>query len=64
MEGGRRGVVRYVGRVEGLPLGWWVGVQVRAGWAGEWVEKVGGGAGREATAPCLVAAAPQETPPE
>ncbi len=34
VEGGRRGVVRYVGRVEGLPLGWWVGVQVRAGWGG------------------------------
>lgn len=42
VEGGRRGVVRYVGRVEGLPLGYWVGVQVSivgeqtqlAGWAG------------------------------
>ena len=28
VEGGKRGVVRYVGRCEGLPLGWWVGVQV------------------------------------
>lgn len=28
VEGGRRGVVRYVGRVDGLPLGYWVGVQV------------------------------------
>ncbi|KAL4452171.1 hypothetical protein ABPG75_007833 [Micractinium tetrahymenae] len=27
VEGGRRGVVQYVGRVESLPLGWWVGVQ-------------------------------------
>jgi tubulin-folding cofactor B len=26
-EGGKRGVVRFVGKVEGLPLGWWVGVQ-------------------------------------
>ena len=26
-EGGKRGVVKYVGRCEGLPLGWWVGVQ-------------------------------------
>ena len=26
-EGGKRGVVRYVGRCEGLPLGWWVGVE-------------------------------------
>ncbi|PRW56915.1 tubulin folding cofactor B [Chlorella sorokiniana] len=27
VEGGKRGVVRYVGRCEGLPLGWWIGVQ-------------------------------------
>ncbi|KAI3438068.1 hypothetical protein D9Q98_000511 [Chlorella vulgaris] len=27
VEGGKRGVVRYVGRVEGLPLGYWIGVQ-------------------------------------
>lgn len=25
--GDRRGVVRHVGPVEGLPAGWWVGVQ-------------------------------------
>ena len=30
VEGGKRGVVRYVGKCEGLPLGHWVGVQVRA----------------------------------
>jgi hypothetical protein len=28
VEGGKRGVVQYVGRVKGLPLGYWVGVQV------------------------------------
>ena len=27
VEGGRRGAVQYVGRCEGLPLGWWVGVR-------------------------------------
>jgi len=27
VEGGKRGVVRYVGKVEGLPVGWWVGVE-------------------------------------
>eukprot|EP00887_Chlorella_sp_A99_P007607 scaffold20.g7607.t1 len=27
VEGGRRGAVRYVGHCEGLPKGWWVGVQ-------------------------------------
>ena len=26
-EGGKRGTVRYVGKCEGLPLGWWVGVE-------------------------------------
>lgn len=26
-EGGKRGFVKYVGKCEGLPLGWWVGVQ-------------------------------------
>lgn len=32
VEGGKRGVVRYIGRCEGLPKGWWVGVQVIKGW--------------------------------
>lgn len=27
VEGSKRGVVRYVGKCEGLPLGYWVGVQ-------------------------------------
>ena len=31
VEGGRRGMVRYIGRCEGLPKGWWVGVQVSLG---------------------------------
>lgn len=49
VEGGRRGVVRFVGKCEGLPLGYWVGVQVRLGlqagggcvpccWAGQGTE--------------------------
>jgi hypothetical protein len=29
VEGGRRGAVRFVGKCSGLPLGYWVGVQVR-----------------------------------
>ncbi len=31
VEGGRRGVVQFVGKCDGLPLGYWVGVQVRQG---------------------------------
>lgn len=36
VQGGKRGEVQYVGRCQGLPLGYWVGVKVRFQRTGAW----------------------------
>lgn len=44
VEGGRRGAVRFVGKCPGLPLGYWVGVQVSCRCGASWWGRGGVGA--------------------